>query len=200
MINLLSKPLREQYVYARRNTHLRNWIVAFLVVIGGASILTAAGWLYLDYTGNEYEKQISATQKSLEDQQYTLIQKDVKTMSTNLELTVQVLSKQVLFSDMLTQIGALMPKDTRLTTLSVAQSQGAIDITAKAKTYDAATQVPVNLTGSNPKIFAKADIVSINCNSNATDDYKCTISLRALFAANNPFLFINNTTQKAAGS
>lgn len=200
MINLLPSDLKEQYVYARRNAHLRKWIIAFAAVIAGAVILTAAGWLYLDYMGNEYTKQIAVTEKSLDSQNYTQVQKDVKTMSNNLELAVQVLSKQMLFSELLTRLGSLMPKDTRLTTLSVADSQGAIDITAKAKTYDAATQVPVNLTGSEPKVFAKADIVSITCVANPTDGYPCTVSIRALFVANNPFLFINDSAAKAAST
>ncbi|HYH36468.1 MAG TPA: hypothetical protein VD706_03145 [Candidatus Saccharimonadales bacterium] len=46
------------------------------------------------------------------------------------------------------------------------------------------------------KIFSKADIVSITC-SDDNSDYPCTINIRALFAPNNPFLFINNKDAKS---
>lgn len=193
MINLLPTELREEYVYARRNKHLRNWVVILGIVLLGAVLLTAGGWMYLEYSGREYEKQIAASQKSLEEQNYTAVQKDVQDMSNNLELAVQVLSKQVLFSKLLTRIGSLMPRDTRLTALSITQAQDAIDISARAKTYNAATQVAVNLTGSNPKLFTKADIISINCESSGKEAYPCTVTLRALLVADNPFLFINDS-------
>jgi hypothetical protein len=109
-----------------------------------------------------------------------------------------VLSKEILFSKLIQQVGAAMPANTSLNGLSINKVQGGIDLTASAVDYTAATQVQVNLSDAQNKIFTQADIVSINCStgtSSSTQDttYPCTVTIRALFAKNNPFLFINNT-------
>jgi hypothetical protein len=127
------------------------------------------------------------------------VQKQVTTISNNLKLVVQVLSKEILFSDLLKQLGTVTPSNVILTDLSISQTQGAIDITALTTNYAAATQLQVNLADPKNQIFSKADIVGINCPSDKLgDQYKCTATLRALFATNNPFLFISNTPKKAS--
>ena len=71
---------------------------------------------------------------------------------------------------------------------------GGIDLNAVTKDYQTATQVQLNLQDPKNKIFDKADILNITCSSSnpADPSYPCTISLKALFAKNNPFLFINS--------
>jgi len=193
MINLLPPDLKQGYHFARRNYHLSHWTVALLIAIAGAGLLTGFGWIYIDHMSNVYQNQITKSQESLKAQQYDQVQKEVKEMSNNLELSVQVLSKQVLFSELLKRLGSLMPKDTKLTGLTIAQAQGGIDITASAKDQTSATQVQVNLTGDKDAVFSKVDIISINCSYGTSDDYPCKASFRALFADKNPFLLIGDT-------
>lgn len=193
MINLLPTDLKNGYRYARRNHYLSRWIAVFVFVIVGAMLLTAVGWIYIDHMSNVYEAQITKSQQNLKAQQYDTVQKQVKDMSNNLELSVQVLSKQVLFSELLKRLGSLMPKDTKLTGLTIAQIQGGIDITASTKDQTAATQVQVNLTGDADAVFSKVDIVSINCTYSIQDAYPCNATFRALFADKNPFLFIGDS-------
>ena len=193
MINLLPTEIKEGYRFARSNYHLSRWVLALSLAIVGAALLAGFGWAYINYTSNTYKEQITKSQEDLKAQQYDQVQKDVKEMSNNLELSVQVLSKQVLFSELLKRLGSLMPKDTKLTGLTIAQTQGAIDITASAKNQTAATQVQVNLTGEKDAVFSKVDIISINCIYSSTDDYPCKATFRALFAEKNPFLFIGDT-------
>ena len=107
---------------------------------------------------------------------------------------VTVLSKEILFSKLLTQLGTITPPNVRLTDLTISQTESAIDITAQTANYESATQLQVNLTDPNNKIFSKADIVSITCSSGATVQdtaHPCTATIRAQFTENNPFLFIN---------
>ena len=114
-----------------------------------------------------------------------------------LKLVVNVLSREILFSKLLTQTGAVTPSNTSLTDLSINQVAGAIDIKAKATDITAATQLQVNLQDPANKIFTKADIQNITCKPDATDPkYPCNVTLKALFAKDNPFLFINKGTAK----
>lgn len=193
MINLLPVETKEDYRFARRNHHLSRWTLTLSLAIIGAVLLAAFGWFYINHTSDVYQKQIAKSQENLKAQQYDQVQTQIKEMSNNLELSVQVLSKQVLFSELLKRLGSLMPKDTKLTGLNIAQAQGGIDITASAKDQTAATQVQVNLAGNQHAVFSKVDIISITCTYTTNDIYPCKATFRALFADKNPFLFINDT-------
>lgn len=201
MINLLPTELKDGYRYARRNHYLLRWIFALSLGLVGATALVGAGYFYLHQTTKHYESKIAVTEADLKAKNFTQVQKEVTDISNNVKLAKQVLSKQVLFSELLKQLGTLMPKDTRLTGLSISQTTGAIDISAKARSYTAATQVQVNLTAADNKVFSKADLVGINCGTAAPgDDYDCTVTLRALFAANSPFMLIGDAVQKSGAT
>lgn len=193
MINLLPTDIKTGYRYARRNHYLVRWIIVLAIGLFGAAALTGIGYLYLHQTARNYETKIATAQSSLQSKNSVVLQKQVADISNNLKLAQQVLSKQVLFSELLKQLGTLMPKDTRLTGIAILQTTGAIDISAKARTVDAATQVQVNLADPSNKLFTKADINAISCGlASDTDPYDCSVTLRALFAANNPFMLIGD--------
>lgn len=193
MINLLPTEIQQEYRYARRNSWLMRLVVMFGIGLTGLVVISAAGVWYLNQTANAYVKQAASTQLSLDAQKQTETETKVKEMSNNLKLAVQVLSKEVLFSKLLQQLGASTPNNATLSNLSISELQGGVDITARTTDYNAATQLQVNLADPNNKIFDKADIVSITCAAPASGSkYPCTVVIRALFAKNNPFLFINN--------
>jgi len=195
MINLMPPELKTGYLYARSNVILRKWVIAFLVAFLGLGALATYGMLTLKQSTLHYQNEITATQQIFAQEKSTQTQKQVQDISNNFKLAVKVLSQEVLFSQLIKQVAVAIPDNANLTGLTINQTQGGIDITADATDYKTASQVQVNLADPNNKIFSKADIVSIVCNGNSADPkYPCTVTIRALFAANNPFLFINNNT------
>lgn len=192
MINLLVPEAKKALKFARHNTALVRWIVIFGIVLAGTGVIIIAGSLYLETTINRYTKQIAASRAQLQAQDYEQVQKDAKAASDSLNLMVSVLSREVLFSELLTAMARAVPANVALTDLSIAQTQGGIDITAQATSFNAATQLQINLQDPANKIFQKADIVDLNCAAETNNRYPCTVNIRALFADNNPFLFINN--------
>ncbi len=193
MINLLPPDVKQNYHYGRRNRILRRWLLAVSAGLLGALLLTLSGAIFLRISTNNYTREITRTTAQLEAQNLDTVQKQVTTISNNLKLTVQVLSKEILFSQLFKKLASATPSNVVLTNLAISQTQGAIDITALTASYNAATQLQVNLADPANQIFSKADIIAINCSNNATNPaYPCTASYRALFATNNPFLFINN--------
>src|SRR5690606_23002227 len=98
----------------------------------------------------------------------------------------------VLFSQLLKQLATVVPSNVVLTGITLEEFSGALNIQAGAQDYNSATQLHVNLADPANKIFAEADIVSINCSGSSESNYPCSVSVRALFASENPFLFINN--------
>lgn len=200
MINLLPPDIKQDYHYGRRNHILLRWVSLMFLTLVGAMLLSGFGYLYLKQTASNYDKQIASTNQQLSAANFTKVQSQVKAISDNLKLADQVLSKEILFSELLKRLGSVTPSNTILTNLAILQAEGGIDITAQTTDYNAATQLQLNLADPKNQIFSKADIVNINCNgqSDTYKQYPCTVNLRALFATNNPFLFINDG--KKAGS
>jgi Tfp pilus assembly protein PilN len=201
MINLLPPDTKESYRYARRNRSMLRWVVIMGVSLAGAALLIGGGYVYMNQQLDATTKQIASTNDQLNSQNRDKIQKQVKDISSNLKLVVTVLSKEVLFSQLLKQLASVTPNDVILTNLAISQTEGGVDLTAQTASYDAATQLQVNLADPKNQIFSKADIVSITCTSSAggtplSSQYPCTATLRALFATDNPFLFINNGAKK----
>lgn len=193
MINLLPPQLKEDYGYARRNNSLLHTLVAFGIGFAGLVVIAAAGILYLHQSAKSYTAQAAEIEQSLREQKQAETEKRVQDISGSLKLAVQVLSKEVLFSQLLKQLAVVTPNNVSLSGVNITEFGGGIDVSAQALDYDAATQLQVNLADPENKIFAKADIVDIACQSEgSTQRYPCTVTVRALFAADNPFLFIND--------
>jgi hypothetical protein len=200
MINLLPNALKTDYKYGRLNVALRRWVLICLIALIGLGGVATYGLVSLQRSTVNLNTQIAASQKLLANENYTTTQASVQDISNSFKLVVKVLSQEVLFSQLLKQVAADIPDNAELTGLVIGKTVGAIDITADAKDYTAATQVQVNLSDPANKIFAKADIVSINCASGkqATNtQFPCTVTVTALFAKNNPFLFINSQGTKS---
>jgi Tfp pilus assembly protein PilN len=200
MINLLPPDIKQNYRYARRNLRTAFWAFAFLLAIGGVAAITGSGLFVINRSIDTNKADIVRIQADLTSQDLAGTQRQVTAISTNLKLMATVLSKEILFSKLLVKLGNTTPPDVVLTSLSISQTEGGIDITARAKNYNGAAQLQANMADPANKIFSKADIVSISCANSATEGalaaYPCTITIKALFASDNPFLFIN--TDKVA--
>lgn len=197
MINLLPADLKSGYRYARRNVILRRWVVICVIALVGLLGIATFGMLTIQQSTVRYDKQIAASNELFQKEEYAGTQKRIQDLSNNFKLVVKVLSQEVLFSELIKQIGTAIPANANLTGLNISQTTGGIDISAVATDYNTATQVQVNLADPDNKIFSKADIVNITCGANASNPkYPCTVNIRALFSSNNPFLFINNQAAK----
>jgi Tfp pilus assembly protein PilN len=193
VINLLPPELKETYTYGRRNRALAHWLTIMALCLVGAALLTAGGYLYLNQSIDSTDQQIADVNKQLQSEDQTTLQKQVTDISNNLKLAVQVLSKEILFSKLLKQLAAVTPSGAVLTNLSITQAQGGLQITAETTNYKTATQLQVNLAAPSNQIFSQADIEGIDCSGQTGNpNYPCAVTIRTLFAKNNPFLFINN--------
>ena len=193
MINLLPQDVKDEYSYALRNTQLRRWIVACFMAFVGVGIIATYGIIATQNTTDNYNRQVAQVTKDLDAQKLNETTTQVTDITNSFKLVVQVLSKEVLFSKLLKQIATVIPSNASLENLNINQTTGGVDIVANAADYDTATQVQVNLSDPNNKIFSKADIVSIVCTESASNPrYPCSVQVRALFAAKNQFLFIND--------
>ncbi|HVV25682.1 MAG TPA: hypothetical protein VHC21_01450 [Candidatus Saccharimonadales bacterium] len=192
MINLLPPDVKDNYRYARLNNGLKRWVTLFVLALVGLGIIATYGLVSIHRSTVNYNHQIASSQTLFKQEDFSGTQQQIQDISNSFRLVVKVLSKEVLFSQLIKQIGASMPNNTNLTGLTINQVQGGLDITADATDYKTASQVQVNLADPANKIFSQADIESIDCQSKQNTAYPCTVTLRALFTKDNPFLFINS--------
>ncbi len=192
MINLLPPQIKSGYDYASRNVHALHWLIAFAIALVGLAAIGTTGFVYMEHLSSDYQKQITSKENSLRQQKLTETQAAAKDISNSLKLAVKVLGKEILFSKLLKQLGSVTPSNVRLSTLAISETTGALDITATSTDYAAATQLQVNLADPKNEIFSQADVVGISCASgDEAPAYPCTVTVRALFAKDNPFLFVN---------
>lgn len=194
MINLLPTDTKQTYRFARRNRILRRWVITMAFCLLGAIALTSVGYFYMRQLSHNYNQQIATANQQLQSGDFKAVDNQVKNISNNLKLVNQVLSKEILFSELLKKLGTATPNNVILTGLQITQATGGLDLTAQAANYTAATQLQLNLADPNNQIFSKADIVNIDCGSQGQQygDYPCSVNIRALFGSNSPFLFINS--------
>ncbi len=195
MINLLPSDVKQNFGYARYNTKLLKWSAVFALSIFGVGVIVAFGLFYINHSIHSYTSQNAQVQQELKNQKLDQTQKQVKDLSSSVKLVLQVLSREILFSKLINQIGTAIPPNAVLTDLDITKTQGAINIIAIASDYNTASQVQVNLKDPANKIFDQADLINITCTSAATTTnqrYPCTVSIKARFAKSNPFLFINS--------
>ncbi|MGH7240700.1 MAG: PilN domain-containing protein, partial [Candidatus Saccharimonadales bacterium] len=174
MINLLPPAVKQDYVYGARNTTLLRWSFAFAGGLVGLALIATFGLATMQNSAASYQKQVNIAQQQLTAQNLSGVENQVKELSGNFKLVVDVLSKEVLFSQLLKQIATVIPDNAILTGLNINQTSGGIDLTAAAKDYNTATQLQLNLEDPNNKIFSKADIISISCSTSAQNaNYQC---------------------------
>ncbi|HSH18721.1 MAG TPA: PilN domain-containing protein [Candidatus Saccharimonadales bacterium] len=193
MINLLPPELKEQYTYGRRNMTMRRWAALLVATLAGVAVVTFGGLFYMEKSIADYRSQVAAAEKQLKDQNLEQTRTQSKDITGSIKLATDVLSKEILFSQLLTQIARVVPPNTNLTELSITKDEKAIEIKAISADYISATQLQVNLQDPANKIFSKADIQSITCNNTQDPRYPCAVTIRALFNDDNPYLFINKT-------
>ena len=192
MINLLPPDTKKTVKYARYNSLLLRACLAVIAVIAGALLLLGAGHFYLNSATNRYKKDIAVLNTSLQEQKIDQTKSKIQSLSGSVNLVLKVLATEILFSKLLKQAGAVMPAGSSLSSIEITDDQKGIDISAGVDNYQVGTQVQVNLADPNNKLFDKGDLVSVQCNTAGTSSYPCAARLRALFADNSPYLFINN--------
>ena len=193
---------KKSYYYAQSNEKLIKWVIFLVIGLIGLIGVGTYGWVNLHQAINSNSNQVSAIQANLNKNNLSGTDSQIQTISNDFSLVVKVLSQEVLFSKLLSNMATALPSGTNLTGLSITNttSGSGLDITAEAANYNLATQVQVNLSDPANGIFSKADLVSIDCSPvNGTivnPAYPCSVVMRAQFAQNNQFLFINQKGTK----
>lgn len=191
MINLLPPQYALNIKFGRRNSQLRRWLIGICAATGGLILILATGWLYLDSQTSKLSGDSESIRNELQVQNLTGVQAEADQISSQIKLINQVLIREVKFSELIQEIGKVMPPGSVLSGLNLENNiSGGVDLTANTADYQAAARVAANLSDPNNKLFSSVDIVSVNCTTNE-NAYKCTSEFRALFAGDAKNRFLN---------
>ena len=181
MINLLPNDYKLHLRYGRLNGRLGQWLLFSVIIIAGLVLILGLGWLYMDQQTKDLDRSIAATQAQLKNQNLEQVRDQADEISQNIKVINQVLSREIRFSSLIQEIGKVMPSGTVLSSLTLSNRvAGAVDLNTNTKNAVAAAQIAVNLSDPKNNLFAKVDIVNVNCSSE-DKPYPCTATLRALF-------------------
>ena len=195
MINLLPPDKAIQIRYGRSNNMLRGWLLGGVGAIGVLMLIIIGGVIYLEQQSDVLQKSIASDKQQLASGNIGQVETDVKTISSDVKLINQVLGREISFSELMQQIGKVMPSGTVLSSLTLTNISAGMDVTANALDYPSAAQIAVNLSDTTNDLFTKVDIVNISCGQkNTSSPYPCSATFRALFSksAANRFLVVAN--------
>ena len=199
MMNLLPAKYKQTLFCSKRNRTMSRWVIALLLALLFSLMIVGAGWIYLDQSVKREAKDVEQTEAALKEQNVEETTAKVEEISNNTKLVVNVLSREILFSKLIKQLGASLPPGTALESITLEGLEGGLTIQAFATNFSSASQIQVNLSDPENKIFKQADIETITCpttTSEASVDeqsiYPCTVRLKALFSDNTEYRYIGD--------
>src|SRR5690606_22505399 len=108
-------------------------------------LIILAGLFYMNQTIKSQTKAVEESRQNLQVQNVEGTQKKVEEISSNTKLATDVLSREILFSKLIRQIGSALPANTALKSLKIDKVDGGIQLDAAVADINAGTQVQVNL-------------------------------------------------------
>jgi Tfp pilus assembly protein PilN len=160
MINLLPPQRLASLRIARSNTILRRYIELILASLLIFIAAAFAGYYFLYIQQNDTQKTVDLSQEKIAKLQP--VQKQAEQLSGTVNTIAGLFSRNVKFSDMLTQIGGVMPPGSVLTGLqfSIEDLKSPLIITANVDTQAKAAILRNNLASS--PLFSRAEVQSIS--------------------------------------
>lgn len=117
MINLLPPKQRLEIRTAKQNSLLRRYLELSIVGVMVLTLLIIGSHYYLSMQERNSKKTVELNQDKIKELQS--IEADAEDLSTTLQLIATIISGDVKFSTMLTEIGSLMPPKSVLTGLEL---------------------------------------------------------------------------------
>lgn len=192
MIDLLPDDIKTARIYGRRNKLLFKWNLLSFFALLGLLTISGVGYFFINNSTIAAADVKTKTEASIEAANLSEVEAEYAIFSNNLKTVVQILSSQVLFSELLQQIGGVTPTGATLNSVSLSDSDNALDLNFTTTAASIAATIQVNLEDPTNELFEKADIIQVSCQIDAEGVEECNVELRALFREDAKFLFLNS--------
>jgi len=178
MINLLPDDVKKQISAARTNIMLVKYIIVLGFAIAFLALACTMTYLLLINNKTIAEKIIENSQ--FKNTPYSLAKKQESSLRTSLSTAKSILDQQILYSNVITGIGAALPTGIVLDTLSLNSSTFGTPITIKAyaRSADDVTKLKENF--QNSTLFSNFSVTSLTTNQSDSSGYPVTISISTI--------------------
>ncbi len=158
MINLLPAEQKKAVQYARHNVSLFQYCVLVIVSSITLSAMLFFGITIMSNDQSEIETIIATDQVKL--QELEIINSEAKALASTIDTISNVLVREVRFSEVISEIGSILPDGANLTSLSLSEDlNGPLAMEVIADTPDLVGVLQENLVLS--ELFEGADILSV---------------------------------------
>ncbi len=185
MINLLPPERLASMRLARSNTVLLRYLELIVISMFVLIMAIVAAQYFLNTQQKNTQQLLDINQKKVKELEP--VQKEAEELSATVNTISSLLSKNVKFSEMLTQIGGLMPPGSVLTGLqfSIEDLKAPLAISAQVEDEQKAAVLRNNL--ANSSLFSKVEIKTITTieeddpAASQNNPYKFTTMINAYF-------------------
>lgn len=178
MINLIPTSLREERKYGRRNIVLRN--IAFSCISVAIIIYSILLWSssYISSQQAVISEEIADIEKTSSGLQVET--KNISSLSQRVDNAYQLYESSINFSELIPQIGSLLPSGSNLTALNLTGgTNDPVQLNFELTSADLVPTVRQNLFSS--ELFEAVDIQSITSNSDTESQYKASSIITVSF-------------------
>lgn len=168
MINLIPNSIREERKYGRRNIVLRNTAVGCLSV---ALVIYAILFWSSNYISSQQDAiasetaELGSTVAGLQAQT-----NNISNLSKRIDNAYELYENNIIFSELIPQIGSLLPQGSNLTALNLTGgTNDPVQLNFELISPDLAPTVRQNLFSSD--LFEVADIQTINTTTDTDSQY-----------------------------
>lgn len=190
MINLMPKDIKQDRAYGRSNVLLLKWTsqiaVAYILLI----IALISGYSFMVSAQRSVNNSKKRVEETIKNEKLDQTEKEYSSFASNVKTVTQILSKQLIYSSLLQQIGSVTPNGATLSSVSISSAANALDLNFNIASSDIAPIIQLNLQDEKNKLFQKADIIQVSCQQ-SNEAEKCTTQLKAEYKKDAKFLFIN---------
>lgn len=175
MINILPTDVKEQLEYSKKNVKARNYLlllitIAFLLTV----TLAAAYW----YSGVQISNlKITLADRLTQREAYKDTENKVQTLQSNLALIEKLLNQKTQFSDLLSDLAAVLPSGTYINSINLTgDDKKPVQILVSAGSLNQAGSVKNALLQSD-----RISIVDIQSINQKEDSSEYTVDLIVAF-------------------
>jgi len=175
MINLMPDDVKKEIRSARTNVILTRYIIVVLLAFAFLVLLLAGSYVVLTQTKNSAQQLIDSNDTKAEV--YSTTKAQVDALSGSLSETKTLLDQEVLYSNVLVNIGQQMPEGTVLSGITLnASSFAGTPVTLKA--YAKTTEIAVSLREKfqSTPIFSNVNFESVS-DSDGINGYPVSVSM-----------------------
>jgi cell division protein FtsL len=178
MINLLPQNIREERQFGRRNRLLFSYVVALLVTAGLVAAVLVGSIGFVGRDEAKIKQEIADSQNKVLNLEGEI--KDLSSVATRLTAVDRLYESSISFSELIPEIGSLLPQGSVINGLSLAGGNtDPLTLDVNLISADLAPVLQQNLIQS--ELFEAADVNSITPRGDDTDAYKFGASVSVSF-------------------